>query len=50
MPLIFPVCQLKYENDIITTLCLTWRMTVTSARIPEEDSCYRARNMYVLTR
>ena len=31
-------------------LCLTLRTTVTSARIPEEDVCHRARNLYVFSR
>ena len=31
-------------------LCLTSRTTSTSARIPEEDACHRARNLCVFSR
>ena len=31
-------------------LCLTSRTSVTSARIPEEDDCYRARNLCVFSK
>ena len=31
-------------------LCLTSRTIVTSARIPEEDACYRARNLCIFSR
>ena len=31
-------------------LCLTSRTTVTSACIPEEDACHRARNLCVISR
>ena len=31
-------------------LCLTSRTTVTSARIPDENACHRARNLCVISR
>ena len=34
---------------IFAILCLTSRTTVTSARIPEEDACHRARNLSVFS-
>ena len=35
----------------VTTLCLTLRTTVTSeARVPQEDACYRVRNLFVFSR
>ena len=34
----------------LAILCLTSRMTVMSARIPNEDACYRARNLCVISR
>ena len=30
-------------------LCLTSKTTVTSARIPDEDACYRERNFCVFS-
>ena len=33
----------------VAILCLTSRTTVTSARIPEEDACHRARNLCVFS-
>ena len=34
----------------MSILCLTSRTTVTSARIPDEDACHRARNLCVFSR
>ena len=37
------------SNKCCYILCLTSRTTVTSARIPEEDNCHRARNLCVFS-
>ena len=39
-----------YANKSNYILCLTSRTTVTSACIPVEDACYRARNLCVFPR
>ena len=39
----------SHEYHMLTILCLTSRTTVTSARIPEEDACHRARNLCVFS-
>ena len=35
--------------DVNAILCLTSRTTVTSAHIPDEDSCYGAHNLHVFS-
>ena len=38
------------SDSCLPILCLTLRMTVTSACIPEEDACYQAHNLCAFSR
>ena len=42
--------NLSLYLHLTSILCLTSRTTVTSARIPEEDACHRARNVCAFSR